>query len=408
MTQMRAFLVTTAKNEAPYFLEWVAHHLEIGFTDIVIFQNDSDDLTHEMLSTLRSIGAIQYFYNRAGAGRHQVRAYERGGNVPAYAECDWAMALDMDEFLVVKTGDGTLTDLMKALPESDCIHLNWRLFGNSGYETLTDQLVTERFTMASYQLGRPDHYGAYKCMFRPSMFKRPGIHRPYGPDTDPETVRFTNGSGLAAGEYLLKNYNSTDPKGCKLAQINHYIVRDLASFMLKSARGSAHQANRPIGQRYWAMRNTNFEIDDSMQPYLARVKARMEALNEASGGRLMDLRGRAIFRHMARYYTMLEEAPMRDFRTFCKDNPNAVDHRKVKAERAKVKKPATKAAAVKKLVVEAPEVKTTKVKSTDVKPTEVKPAGSKAGVGKAAASKPKVSARVTKTPAPKTSAKAAT
>lgn len=377
MAQMRAFLVTTAKNEAPYFLEWVAHHLEVGFTDIVVFQNDSDDLTHELLSTLRSIGAIKYFYNRAGAGRHQVRAYERSGTVEGYAESDWAMALDMDEFLVVKTGDGTLTDLMKALPESDCIHLNWRIFGNSGYETLNDQLVTERFSMANYQLGRPDHFGAYKCMFRPSMFRRPGIHRPYGPDTDLETVRYTNGSGLATDEYLLKNYNSTDPGGCKLAQINHYIVRDLASFMLKSARGSAHQANRPIGQRYWSMRNTNFEIDDSMQPFIARVKARMAALDAESNGRLMDLRERAIFAHMARYYTMLEDQPMREFRKYCKDHPNAVDHRKLKAERAKAEKPEAKA-------------------------TAATPAT------KAAPTKPKISARAVKKTARKTSSKAAT
>ena len=85
---MRAFLVTTAKNEAPYFLEWVAHHLEVGFTDIVDFQNDSDDLTHEILSTLRKIGVIQYYYNRASEGSHLLRAYTRGGDVAEYKNCD--------------------------------------------------------------------------------------------------------------------------------------------------------------------------------------------------------------------------------------------------------------------------------------------------------------------------------
>jgi hypothetical protein len=349
---MRAFLVTTAKNEAPYFLEWVAHHLEVGFTDIVVFQNDSDDLTHEILSTLRKIGVIQYYYNRAGRGRHQVRAYTRGGDVAEYKNCDWAMALDMDEFLAIKTGNGTLTDLMKVLPESDCLHLNWRLFGNSGYEVLTDQLVTERFSMANYQLGQPDHYGAYKCLFRPRLFKRPGIHRPYLPSIPEEEIRYSNGSGLSPDQYLLKNYNSTDPGGCAYAQINHYITRDLASFMLKSARGSAHQADRPIGHRYWSMRNTNFELDDSMQPMTERVKARMAALNKASKGRLMELREAAIYTHLARYYTMLQDPEMRAFRAYCKANPNAIDHRKVKAEKAraqvetakKVKSPSAKAA----------------------------------------------------------------
>jgi hypothetical protein len=327
---MKAFLVATAKNEAPYFLEWVAHHLETGFTDIVIFQNDSDDLTHETLFELRRIGAIQYFYNRAGKARHRVRAYERAAELAGYGQSDWAMALDMDEFLVVKTGNGTLTDLMQAIPEKDCLHLNWRLFGNSGYEAMTSQLVAERFSMANYQLGAADHFGAYKCLFRPALFKRPGIHRPYLPAVAQSEIRYSNGSGLSPDRYRVKNFNATDPGGCAHAQINHYVTRDLASFMLKSVRGSAHQADRPIGQRYWTMRNTNFAIDDSMQPWLARIKARMAALDDASGGRLMALRETAIYTHLARYYTMLQTPQMRAFRAFCKANPNAVDHRKRK------------------------------------------------------------------------------
>jgi|GEM_PF-939604 len=398
MTLMRAFLVTTAKNEAPYFLEWVAHHLEVGFTDIVVFQNDSDDLTHEVLSTLRSIGAIQYFYNRAGAGRHQISAYERVSKQPEYAQCDWSMALAMDEFLVVKTGDGRLRDLIKDVPESDCIHLNWRVFGNSGYEMLNDQLVTERFSMANYQLGRPDHFGAYKCLFRPPMFTRPGIHHPHRPEESVGTVRYTNGSGLAAGEYMLKDGNSTDPGGCKLAQINHYAVRDLASFTLKSRWGDEDKANLLIRKRFWSTRNTNFEIDDSMQPYLARVKARMEALNEASGGRLMNLRERAIFRHMARYYTLLEDASMRDLRKFCKDNPNAVDLRKLKPEKAKAGKMVADSVAVKKPAVDVG-AKTVEARKTPM---------TKAVSGKTAAAAPKGSARLAKKSARKASTKAAT
>jgi hypothetical protein len=330
MTQPpKAFLVATAKNEAPYFLEWVAYHLEIGFTDIAIYQNDSDDLTHETLASLREIGAIQYFYNRADVGAHQVRAYTRAATLPAYKEADWAMALDMDEFLVIKTGDGTITDLLKVLPESDCLHLNWRIFGNSGYEVMTDELVTDRFKMANYQLGDADNFGAFKCMFRPHLFNRPGIHQPNAALVPIEELRHTNGSGLASDAYFLKNFNSTDPGGCQFAQVNHYIVRDLCSFMLKSARGSAHQANRTIGHRYWRMRNKNFAIDDSMQGFQTRIKARMAALDEASGGRLMKLRETAIFTHLARYYTMLQEPQMRAFRAFCLAHPNAVDYTKI-------------------------------------------------------------------------------
>jgi hypothetical protein len=66
----------------------------------------------------------------------------------------------------------------------------------------------------------------------------------------------------------------------------------------------------------------------------------------------MELREAAIYTHLARYYTMLQDPEMRAFRAYCKANPNAIDHRKVKAEKAKaqvetakkVKSPSAKAA----------------------------------------------------------------
>jgi hypothetical protein len=314
----KAFLVTTARNEAPYYLEWVAHHLEVGFTDIVIFQNDSDDLTHETLSVLREIGAIQYFYGRGEPGQHKPHAYARAAKLAAYHGADWAIALDMDEFLVVKAGEGTLTDLLASVPASDCIQLNMRGFGNSGYEMLTDQLVTDAFCMAEEVLGPTDHFAPYKCLFRPALFDRPGQHLPVS-ETVPQALRLTNGSGLMQGDYIQDGARSNDPQGCLFAQINHYATRDLASFMLK---------NHAMPQDAWQRRNTNFAIDDSTRPILGRVKARMEALNAASDGRLMDLRERAIFNQLARYYTMLQTPEARSLRQFCKDTPIAAHRRK--------------------------------------------------------------------------------
>ena len=49
-------LVATVKNEGPYLWEWVAYHKSIGFDNIVIFQNDSNDMTHGILHEMRSAG----------------------------------------------------------------------------------------------------------------------------------------------------------------------------------------------------------------------------------------------------------------------------------------------------------------------------------------------------------------
>lgn len=313
----RAFLVGTAKNEGPYLLEWVAHHLEVGFTDIALYQNDSDDLTHEILRGLAGIGAIRYAPNPAPAGAHQIRAYTRAARLPAYGAADLAMALDLDEMLVVKVGAGRLADLVQAAPDFDAMTINWRLFGHSGKKLIGFDLQSERFTMCDYPLGGADHFNAWKALFRPQLFARPGVHMPPDLETEAEGLRIVNGSGLPREAYQIRNYNSTDPGGQALVQINHYLLRDLDSFLLKSRRGSAHQDHRIIGLRYWAMRNRNYVRDTAILPFVPRIRARMAALDQASGGRLMRLRRQAIARHKARAEALRDDPEAARLRRAC-------------------------------------------------------------------------------------------
>ena len=49
---MKFTLVTTVRNEGPYLWEWVAYHRMIGFHDIIVFQNDSNDGTDQILRLL--------------------------------------------------------------------------------------------------------------------------------------------------------------------------------------------------------------------------------------------------------------------------------------------------------------------------------------------------------------------
>ena len=314
---LRAFLVGTAKNEGPYLLEWVAHHLEVGFTDIALYQNDSDDLTHEILRLLAELGVIRYAANPAPSGAHQVRAYTRAARLPAYGKADLAMALDLDEMLVVKVGAGRLADLMQAAPEFDVMTVNWRLFGNSGKKSIGFGLQSERFTMCDHPLSHPDHFNAWKALFRPQMFTRPGVHMPPDLETGAEGLRIVNGSGLPREAYRIRNYNSTDPGGQALVQINHYLLRDLDSFLLKSRRGSAHRDHRTIGLRYWAMRNRNYVKDAAILPFLPRIRARMAALDLASGGRLMRLRRQAIARHKDRAEALRADPEAARLHRFC-------------------------------------------------------------------------------------------
>lgn len=314
---MTSTLVTTAKNEGPYFLEWVAYHRMIGFDEILVYQNDSTDLTHEILTVLQEIGAVKYFYNRAGFGRHQIKAYKRAARQPEFRSADWAMALDMDEFLYVRTGGGKLADLFAALPEAHQVLVNWRRFGNGGEDRIDDRLVVEKFLRAEPHDRVRDRLTPFKTMFRPSHFRRCGIHQARDTLVPKDEIVTVNGSGLTEDRFRQLRFRATDPDCRALAQVNHYITRDAASFVLKSDKGSAHQANRSVDKGYWTRRNFNQDVDDGLAARAAEIRAAMAVLDAISGGRLSELRTRSLERHRERFEKLLDKPAFRDLYAHC-------------------------------------------------------------------------------------------
>ncbi|MEL7116415.1 MAG: glycosyltransferase family 2 protein [Pseudomonadota bacterium] len=312
-------LVATAKNEGPYLFEWVAYHRMIGFDTILIFQNDSDDGTDKTLRLMHEMGLVHYRYNRAMPGRHQVKAYITASRNAAFQRSDWAIALDLDEFLRIRVGRGHLDDLMGALPEADEVLLNWRRFGDAGHDRLTRDLVTTRFTRAEPADNIARGLTAYKALFKPRIFGRPGIHRPKEPCVPEDQIRTCNGSGLFEPDFTRGGFRATDPGLRRLAQVNHYMVRDAASFVMKSKRGSGHQADREISHRYWTRRNFNDVDDFGLAARQAEIWAAMDAFDRESGGRLSRLRAKSIKLHQARFRDLLEEPFYRALYAFCRD-----------------------------------------------------------------------------------------
>lgn len=320
MPDPRCCLVATVRNEGPYLLEWVAWHRMIGFTDVIVFQNDSDDLTHETLRELSNLGLVEYRYNAAPRGRHQVRAYQRACRQEAYKASDWIMALDLDEFLTFNGPVSTIAQWLDTVPDADRILVNWRHFGSNGLILPPDGLVSEAFTMAEENDRISETLVPFKTFFRREAYWRPGIHKPAEHHPIPEdwpTPRTINGSGLREGEFDLRNFRSTDPALRRYAQVNHYIVRDAGSFLLKSTRGSAHQDHRRIEHRFWARRNLNQVRDDGFARHAAGLWQQMRDYDEASGGRLLALRTQAIDRHRRRIMALMAQPENRDLYYFC-------------------------------------------------------------------------------------------
>lgn len=103
------------RNEAPFILEWVAYHLEIGFERMIVFLNDCCDGTDEILVVLDAAGIIThspYVVDHSQSVAEQVAQKVRDQNM--IPDGSWAIWLDADEFLNIHTGEGRVDDLIAA------------------------------------------------------------------------------------------------------------------------------------------------------------------------------------------------------------------------------------------------------------------------------------------------------
>lgn len=270
---MRFLAVLTVKNEGAFLLEWLAHHLAVGFTDFLVFSNDCDDGTDRMLDRLAEIGRIVHIPNPGPWPRGpQWAALKRAETHPALRAADWAISLDIDEFVNIHAGAGRLDDLLAALPKADAIPLTWRLFGNCGVVGFTDTPVTACFPGAApARMLWPWRAVMFKTLFRNNgRYRKLGVHRPRNPDPDhPGAPRWFDGSGRELPAAFLNGrvFSVPGQDNYRFAQINHYALGAMESYVLKCDRGRANRDASAFDLSYWVERNFCSELDATIRRY---------------------------------------------------------------------------------------------------------------------------------------------
>lgn len=282
----RTCIITTMKNEGPFILEWLAYHRAIGVTDVLVYTNDCTDGTDRMLDLLQARGLVQHRDNpfRATPGvMPQHAALQAAETEECVRGAAWAICMDVDEFINVKLGDGTLAALYTAMGEANMISLTWRLFGNADVHRFEDRFVTEQFTLCAPELIRKPHQAwGFKTLFRTiDLYRKLGVHRPKGlrPDLWGE-VRWLNGSGRPMPERMYRNgwRSSLETYGYDWVQLNHYAVRSAESFLVKRDRGRVNHVDRDQGLNYWFRMNHNAGEDLSIRRMLPAARAEFDRM----------------------------------------------------------------------------------------------------------------------------------
>lgn len=260
-------LVSMMKDEGPRLLEWLAYHRLIGFDAVWVFSNDCRDGTDAMLDRLAAMGLCQHRRNAVPPGKKpQPHALSLAEQTPAILAADWVMVMDADEFLHIKTGDGTLPALLAACPAgTDGVVVNWRIMGSNGITDWSPDPVLAQFTR-----GAPDGFRrgwGVKTLFRPFDGIKLGIHRP--------TVRaahrdgaaravllaraWVNGSGVPMPPSFLQDgwRGSAATVGYALAEVAHFAVQSAQAYLLRADRGNVNLKPDKYDATYFAIFDRN-------------------------------------------------------------------------------------------------------------------------------------------------------
>ena len=319
---MKIAAVTCVKNEGPFILEWIAFNQIIGVTGFLFYSNDCDDGTDVMLDALAGHGIVTHLPNPARNGKYQMEALRDAGRQKIITGADWIWNADIDEFLNIHAGSGTIQDLIEACGRPDLISVSHQNFANGGVGEYVDEPVIGQF----FHSHNPDIWMdrldiEVKTLMRGGLpVARFGAHRPFLKDDlrKSRMPRWTDGSGRPVSRRFVLNLGEKRRLGFSArgarqhATLNHYALRSLDSYLVKSDRGDVNRANRELTDTYWCERNDGAFRDDTITRYLKPLAARIDQLKKLPG--IADLHEAAVAAHRAKIAALRQRGDFAELR----------------------------------------------------------------------------------------------
>jgi FkbM family methyltransferase len=312
----RVAAVVCMKNEGPFVLEWVAYHRSIGITDLTIFSNDCTDGTDSLLDRLDDLDVLRHYPNPTfltDAASHQPFAIQYAQRLRAVRRADWVISMDADEFINIHVGDGTFAALVEALPDADAIALSHLDFGSSHIEHFEDGFVTERMVNCQeVHPDRPTRRGIKTLVGKTAKILRASNHRPVFDDPEGNDLVWYSCAGQRMPmEYATGKNKGIDCRGAyELAQMNHYAVKSYDSYLTKVARGDAVDPRWARNLTYWQQRDSNADVDTSIQRHLPRARQELERL--MADPEVRRLHDDCVARHKAKIAELHQQPEMQE------------------------------------------------------------------------------------------------
>jgi len=228
-------IITTARNEGLYFLDWIAYHRSIGIRDFFVYTNDNDDGSDALLTALARAGVIRWINSDvAGGTGAQPKAYAHAlAMLPETLAFRWALIIDLDEHLALHADRfATVHDYLGWMQSisGDAIALNWVIHGPSQQGQWRDEFIARRFPAQEASVN--PHI---KTMLRPNRYTHSSPHFPFAPANASRIFRSENGRMHICPNGEAGQALSAQPSAHN-AWISHFFFRSTQEFLWKWSR----------------------------------------------------------------------------------------------------------------------------------------------------------------------------
>lgn len=272
----RVGAVIIVKNEAPYLIEWLAHHRLMGVTRFFVADNVSTDGTSELLAGLARLGLVDVLkYPTTPGIKPQLPAY-RVMCETMVCDVDWLAFIDADEFL---WPTGEFADLPQYLahasrdPALGAIGLNWAVYGSDGALRFDPERVTVRFPRRGEPGFSENHH--IKSIARVSAIHdflnphRVSLHPGYTyahSDLTPLAERRDGVTQQVVWEHF---------------RVNHYVVKSWSEYMEKKRpRGNADGPDEGYSVAFFHYHDRGEVSDPMPEAHTRRLMAEIRAIEE--------------------------------------------------------------------------------------------------------------------------------
>jgi len=242
-TQYYLAVYAMAKNEGPYFVEWIEWHKNLGVEKFYIYDNESTDDTRKILEPYIESGLVDYVF--FPGKKQQLSGYDHCLEKHRF-EARWIAFIDLDEF-IVPIKDQTIPDFLKRFESFSVVEINGLIYGSGGAKKKDAGGVMERFKYHSIPNNRFNRH--VKSIVNPRcVFTFIGAH---------EAARISGKTADSHGNSIKKNFRDREPQQ-DIIRLNHYMVKSYEEFLEKHSRGSVRGDHKRFSMEYF----DKFDLND--------------------------------------------------------------------------------------------------------------------------------------------------